>query len=444
MSSLGSVLRILMEQDDVNAWLVRWSRQDEEGTRNGCVTSSMSSVTSGEYSDASDFDIDVRGGYGELTAQELRCIPFVPLQKDMEHAVVMDVDIHHLNEKTLMTLIPMFEESRFTFGVMYTNACFNPLPDGVIKLPCHRFAAFRTRFGISYIDVGLCSDGSVIFALMRVWQNHRVKLEMFHTPRLEANPIILSSAVLERTGLCKPTCPGQRAVCSCWRPEETRASDGELAGAYPWSSFMPNFIQYSSGALLGDLNNCHLGVFLGNGMKVFEAHVPAPAQSCMGKQYNDIHKLQFLFFDRLTTASSVRRSVPLGIGRGEEEDGQAAKKKRANDGRAVGFAELDYGGELGGEGEPSMRCARCQKGFRRRGDLRRHVKTVHEGLKSYECEVNQCGKKFAQIVHLQTHVRVIHEKRRDFACDLCHRTFAVKSNFTKHLRSLHGIERGVS
>ena len=52
-------------------------------------------------------------------------------------------------------------------------------------------------------------------------------------------------------------------------------------------------------------------------------------------------------------------------------------------------------------------CPCCGKIFSQSGDLKRHVKAVHEGVKDQKCET--CGKCFAEAGSLKKHIRAIHE-----------------------------------
>lgn len=46
-----------------------------------------------------------------------------------------------------------------------------------------------------------------------------------------------------------------------------------------------------------------------------------------------------------------------------------------------------------------------------------------------------CGHTFAQTADLRKHIRTVHEGDRPFACDLCDRRFGERGNLRKHRRS---------
>gem|GEM_PF-4834878 len=51
-------------------------------------------------------------------------------------------------------------------------------------------------------------------------------------------------------------------------------------------------------------------------------------------------------------------------------------------------------------------CATCGKAFKKKGNLNRHIKTVHEKQKPFKCE--HCGRTFGQKEHLNKHIKVVH------------------------------------
>ena len=79
-------------------------------------------------------------------------------------------------------------------------------------------------------------------------------------------------------------------------------------------------------------------------------------------------------------------------------------------------------------------CNQCDKTFTLQGHLKRHILTVHEGVK-YPC--NQCDKTFTQQQHLKMHLVSVHEGVK-FACDKCEAKFTLKGNIylTNHLNKI--------
>lgn len=112
-------------------------------------------------------------------------------------------------------------------------------------------------------------------------------------------------------------------------------------------------------------------------------------------------------------------------------------------------------------------CTRCGARFKMRGDLQRHVRTVHEGKKQHVCptcnrtfghsghlnrhiesmhlnrrkhECKLCGDRFYQASHLQSHISHVHDRKKPFECHICALRLATESGLRNHLRNLHQAE----
>ncbi|CAH0602062.1 unnamed protein product [Chrysodeixis includens] len=89
--------------------------------------------------------------------------------------------------------------------------------------------------------------------------------------------------------------------------------------------------------------------------------------------------------------------------------------------------------------EKVFTCDYCKKSFLSKSVLRKHV-FLHLGLsKNKLCEL--CGKSFNDISNLRSHVRTVHEKLRPFVCDIlsCGQTFTAKKHLKEH-QLKHGFE----
>ena len=57
-------------------------------------------------------------------------------------------------------------------------------------------------------------------------------------------------------------------------------------------------------------------------------------------------------------------------------------------------------------------CKTCGKSFSRSGELKKHIKTIHEGQRNYKCDF--CGKSFTTSGHLKRHIKTIHKGQRNY------------------------------
>ena len=88
--------------------------------------------------------------------------------------------------------------------------------------------------------------------------------------------------------------------------------------------------------------------------------------------------------------------------------------------------------------EPKSRihaCPQCDYKTGNLGNLRTHVRTVHEKRKDHACP--QCDAAFGQASHLSRHVRAVHEQRRDHACPQCDAAFGTAGDLRTHVRRVH-------
>ena len=79
-------------------------------------------------------------------------------------------------------------------------------------------------------------------------------------------------------------------------------------------------------------------------------------------------------------------------------------------------------------------CDHCPAIFARRNQLLNHL-TNHTGEKYFSCEI--CFKKFTRSYHLNLHMR-IHTRDKPFSCGECFKTFSQKGQLTAHLRTKSG------
>ena len=68
--------------------------------------------------------------------------------------------------------------------------------------------------------------------------------------------------------------------------------------------------------------------------------------------------------------------------------------------------------------------------------LNEHLKTVHENIKGFSCEV--CHKAFGWKQNLDYHVKLVHEKIKAFDCSICKTFFGRRSSLNTHVKTVHG------
>ena len=104
---------------------------------------------------------------------------------------------------------------------------------------------------------------------------------------------------------------------------------------------------------------------------------------------------------------------------------------------AENFVEdKDYIPTKGVKIHKDIKCETCDKTFSSKCNLKRHIKSVHEGVRDHKCE--QCEKSFYYSHHLNTHIKAVHEGLKNHKCDTCDKVFAYKSRLRTHIETIHG------
>jgi len=80
-------------------------------------------------------------------------------------------------------------------------------------------------------------------------------------------------------------------------------------------------------------------------------------------------------------------------------------------------------------------CDHCDKTFGMKGNLKRHINTVHLKQRNFKCE--HCDKAYGLKGDLNIHINTIHLKQKNFSCDLCECTFGVKGSLKRHINIVH-------
>ena len=87
------------------------------------------------------------------------------------------------------------------------------------------------------------------------------------------------------------------------------------------------------------------------------------------------------------------------------------------------------------------KCLDCGATFAYKSDLKKHFKSVHEGIKSFVCNYDLCDSRFARRYHLKLHVSAVHEKSKPFKCSYCDSAFFEKGKMKRHILNIHESEK---
>ena len=82
----------------------------------------------------------------------------------------------------------------------------------------------------------------------------------------------------------------------------------------------------------------------------------------------------------------------------------------------------------------NFKCKICNLNFSCNTSLYNHVKRVHKQIKKHVCAV--CNKRFVTKSDLKMHANV-HLKLKEFECHLCHQRFGYKSTLNRHMKKIH-------
>ena len=83
----------------------------------------------------------------------------------------------------------------------------------------------------------------------------------------------------------------------------------------------------------------------------------------------------------------------------------------------------------------NYKCDKCYMQFSKKGNLKRHNKTIHDKIKNYECD--KCDMKFSTKGNLKTHKTAVHDKIKNYECDKCDYKCSQSSDLKKHNKQVH-------
>lgn len=87
---------------------------------------------------------------------------------------------------------------------------------------------------------------------------------------------------------------------------------------------------------------------------------------------------------------------------------------------------------------PRYICNICQKVISTKKNYKRHLK--EHNSRSYSCDL--CIKNFKRLEHLNRHMIISHSKNK-FKCNSCGKLIRRKDTYYKHLKTVHGIGKGM-
>jgi uncharacterized Zn-finger protein len=62
-----------------------------------------------------------------------------------------------------------------------------------------------------------------------------------------------------------------------------------------------------------------------------------------------------------------------------------------------------------------------RKGFPQKGNLKRHIESVHEGKKPYKCKLYEESLSVKR--HLKKHIESVHDGKKPLKCEFCKDSF---------------------
>ena len=84
------------------------------------------------------------------------------------------------------------------------------------------------------------------------------------------------------------------------------------------------------------------------------------------------------------------------------------------------------------------KCSMCDYAAGARKDLSKHTKLVHEKIKDIKCE--ECDYKCSLVQHLTIHVKLVHKRIREYECTICGKQLSTNNKLKKHIKAIHKKE----
>ena len=80
-----------------------------------------------------------------------------------------------------------------------------------------------------------------------------------------------------------------------------------------------------------------------------------------------------------------------------------------------------------------FRCKYCSKTLTQKGNLNKHIHTIHNGHKDYNC--NACGKSFSQ-ASLKKHIQSVHQGHKNHKCESCGKSFSEAGHLKRSIEAM--------
>eukprot|EP00178_Gracilaria_changii_P016888 TRINITY_DN48386_c0_g1_i1.p1 TRINITY_DN48386_c0_g1~~TRINITY_DN48386_c0_g1_i1.p1 ORF type:complete len:655 (-),score=70.70 TRINITY_DN48386_c0_g1_i1:397-2361(-) len=135
---------------------------------------------------------------------------------------------------------------------------------------------------------------------------------------------------------------------------------------------------------------------------------------------------------------SANNQISASVMRDEESHQPSRDKPPKRSSKKARTSSSSLSSSVSGDSDTSARknaCSTCSARFKMRGDLLRHIRTVHEGKKRYQCP--RCPKAFGHSGHLNRHIQSVHLQQRRFKCEICGFQFFQASHLQSHMNHVH-------
>ena len=84
-------------------------------------------------------------------------------------------------------------------------------------------------------------------------------------------------------------------------------------------------------------------------------------------------------------------------------------------------------------------CTTCGKGFSVKGSMEIHEQFMHGGIKKHKCPFPKCERAFHQNSDMVKHLKSVHERRKDYQCIECGKAFGTSRNIKRHRETVHEL-----